>query len=65
MGGPGASQPVVRRSRLVAFYVVLAVVTAGVVAVVLALSSGQDPQKPIAGGYDLVRPSPARDASST
>ena len=55
----------VRRSRLVAFYVVLAIATAAVMAVVLAISAGQDPQEPIAGGYDLAPPQRLRGARSS
>ena len=41
------------RSRLAGFYVVLAVVTAIVAAVVISVGADRDAQRPIAGGYDL------------
>jgi hypothetical protein len=52
MTDPGKA-PTPPRGRLVAFYIGLAVITAAVVAVVISIGTGEDPQPPIAGGYNV------------
>ena len=52
------AQAAAGRSRLIAFYVVLALATALVAAFVLTAGADEEAQKPIVGGYDVVSRSP-------
>ena len=57
MSDDTAAQPASSRTRMTIYYVVLAAVTALVCAITISAGQDDEPQPPLAGGYDLAAPS--------